>query len=223
MWVKNHMANAYRTIVYVDGLNFYYGEVRGTPWKWLNPESLFREILRPQNKLIRIKYFTARVAPTSRDPHVNLRQDAYLRALEVYCPLLELYYGHFLRHAISMENAHPPPERVEVWRNEEKGSDVNLALHVLNDAWRDAYDCAVIVSNDSDLAESLRLVRQERHKIIGLIAPGANSRKKQDRRETSKELKQYADFTRPIYAWMLEKSQLPDSIPGTNIHKPTDW
>lgn len=30
------MANAkrpYRTIVYVDGFNFYYGAVRGTPWK----------------------------------------------------------------------------------------------------------------------------------------------------------------------------------------------
>jgi hypothetical protein len=40
-----------------------------------------------------------------------------------------------------MENATPPPDTVEVWKNEEKGSDVNLALHVLNDAWLDAYDC----------------------------------------------------------------------------------
>lgn len=26
----------YRTIVYMDGFIFYYGEMRGTPYKWLN-------------------------------------------------------------------------------------------------------------------------------------------------------------------------------------------
>ena len=49
-----------RTIVYVDGFNFYYGEVRGTPWKWLDPDGLFRKLLGPQNRLEKIKYFTAR-------------------------------------------------------------------------------------------------------------------------------------------------------------------
>jgi len=38
----------YRTIVYVDGFNFYYGEVRGTPWKWLDPVALFRKVLGPR-------------------------------------------------------------------------------------------------------------------------------------------------------------------------------
>ena len=47
---------------------------------------------------------------------------------------------------------------------QEKGSDVNLAIHVLNDAWKDEYDCAVIVSNDSDLAESLRLIKEQNKK-----------------------------------------------------------
>jgi uncharacterized LabA/DUF88 family protein len=42
-------------------------------------------------------------------------------------------------------------------KTEEKGSDVNLAVHLLNDAWLDHYDCAVVVSNDSDLAEDLYL------------------------------------------------------------------
>ncbi len=87
-----------------------------------------------------------------------------------------------------MEHVNPPPPSVQVWKNEEKGSDVNLALHVLNDAWLDAYDCAVIVSNDSDLAESLRLVKSRHSKLIGLVTPGAPARK------TSRQLRQYADF-----------------------------
>ena len=207
----------YRTIVYVDGFNFYYGEVRGTPWKWLDPVALFQKLLGPQNTLEKIKYFTARVQPSTSDPTVQDRQDAYLRALQAHCPLVDLYYGHFLRHRISMEHANPPPPSVAVWKNEEKGSDVNLALHVLNDAWLNAYDCAVIVSNDSDLAESLRMVKAQNHKLIGLVTPGAPLRK------TSRQLRAHADFVKPIRTWMLQSSQLPNPIPGTTIHKPAGW
>lgn len=207
----------YRTIVYVDGFNFYYGEVRRTPWKWLDPAALFQKVLGPQNTLIKVKYFTARVRPSPSDPDVNVRQDAYLRALQSYCPLVELHFGHFLRYLVSMEHANPPPSSVEVWKNEEKGSDVNLALHLLNDAWLNAYDCAVIVSNDSDLAESLQLVKAQNHKLIGLVTPGAPKRK------TSLQLKRHVNFVKPIRTWMLKASQLPNPIPGTTIHKPANW
>lgn len=207
----------HRTIVYIDGFNFYYGVVRGTRWKWLDPQALFSKVLGPQNRLEKVKYFTARVQPSPRDPDVNVRQDTYLRALQAHCPLVGLHYGHFLRHRVRMEHASPPPLSVDVWKNEEKGSDVNLALHVLNDAWQDAYDCAVIVSNDSDLAESLRLVKAQHGKVIGLVTPGAPTRR------TSRQLSQYADFVRPIRTGMLQSSQLPNPIPGTTIHKPPAW
>ncbi len=206
----------HRTIVYVDGFNFYYGAVRGTPWKWLDPVELFRRVLGPQNDIVRVKYFTARVQPSASDPDVNVRQDTYLRALVAACPLVELHYGHFLRHSVRMENAIPPPATVQVWKNEEKGSDVNIAVHVLNDAWRSAYDCAAVVSNDSDLAEALMLAKQH-HKLIGLVTPGAPVRK------TSQQLRQHADFVKPIRTWMLQQSQLPSPIPGTTIHKPSSW
>jgi hypothetical protein len=207
----------YRTIVYIDGFNFYYGQVRGTPWKWLDLVALFQTVLGPKNTVMKIKYFTARVQPSPHNPNVNVRQDTYLRALRAYCPIVELHYGHFLRHRISMENANPPPYLVEVWKNEEKGSDVNLALHVLNDAWQNAYDCAVIVSNDSDLAESLQMVKTQHYKSIGLVTPGAPNRK------TSYQLRQHADFVKPIRTWMLKSCQLPSPIPGTTIRKPATW
>lgn len=207
----------HRTIVYIDGFNFYYGAIKGTQYKWLDPVKLFQSVLGSQNKLVKIKYFTARVQPTLNDPDVNIRQDTYLRALQAHCPIVELYYGHFLRHKISMENANPPPSSVQVWKNEEKGSDVNLALHVLNDAWLDSYDCAVIVSNDSDLADSLRLVKEQHKKVIGLVTPGAPIRK------TSRQLEKYADFVKPIRTWALKTSQLPSPVPGANIHKPASW
>jgi hypothetical protein len=184
---------------------------------WLDPTALFGKVLGPRNRLVKVKYFTARVQPTPSDPDVHVRQDMYLRALLAHCPLVELYFGHFLRHRVLMEHALPPPATVRVWKNEEKGSDVNLALHLLNDAWTNAYDCAVVVSNDSDLAESLRLVKQQNRKMLGLITPGAPARK------TSRQLAMHADFVRTIRPSALASSQLPSPIPGANIHKPTGW
>jgi uncharacterized LabA/DUF88 family protein len=104
---------------------------------------------------------------------------------------------------------------VNVIKTEEKGSDVNIAVHLLNDAWLDHYDCAVIVSNDSDLTESLRLVKEQHKKKIGLITPGKT--------HPSRELLKYADFTKRIRKGVLGASQLPDPIPGTTIHKPKVW
>ena len=138
-----------RTIVYIDGFNFYYGQLKDSRHKWLDLTKLFKTVLGEENELVKVKYFTARVQPTERDPQVNIRQDTYFRALEVYCPEVETHFGHFLRHKVFAENANPPPNKIEIFKTEEKGSDVNLALHVLNDAWANAYDCAVIVSNDS--------------------------------------------------------------------------
>ena len=72
-----------------------------------------------------------------------------------------------------MPLADPTDDRrtAEVFKTEEKGSDVNLAVHLLNDCWLDLYECAVVVSNDSDLAEAMRLVNGCRGKMIGLVTP----------------------------------------------------
>jgi len=87
----------------------------------------------------------------------------------------------------------------------------------LNDAWLDNYDCAVIVSNDSDLSVALKMVKEEHQKILGLITPGF------PKRRISKQLRKYANFIKTIRPWVLEKSLLPTTIPGTRISKPDDW
>jgi hypothetical protein len=32
-----------RTTVYIDGFNFYHGQLKNTPFKWLNLEELFKK------------------------------------------------------------------------------------------------------------------------------------------------------------------------------------
>ena len=206
-----------RTVVYVDGFNLYYGALKGTSWKWLDLVALFEKVLQPHHDILAIKYFTARVSGTSNDPSKPQRQDVYLHALQRYRPVVEIYLGHFLSHTVRAPLAQPLglQRMVEVIRTEEKGSDVNLAVHLLNDGWRDAYDCAVVVTNDSDIAEAMRLVKQHHAKRVGLITPGTG--------RPSRQLMAHADFSRHIRDNALQRSQLPDPIPGTNIRKPARW
>ena len=147
-----------RTYIYVDGFNLYYGALKGTSWKWLDLVALFEKVLQPHHEILTIKYFTARVSGTPGDQSKPQRQDVYLRALRRYRPQVEVYFGHFLSHSVRAPLVRPVGRRrmVEVIKTEEKGSDVNLAVQLLNDGWLDAYDCAIVATNDSDIAEAMR-------------------------------------------------------------------
>lgn len=210
-----------RTFVYVDGFNLYYGALKGTQYKWLDLKALLTRVLQPHHEILKIKYFTASVSGTPQDPRAPIHQQTYLRALQHYIPETEIHYGHFLSHEVHAPLANPGPEQprfVQVIKTEEKGSDVNLAVHMLNDAWLDSYDCAVVVSNDSDLAESMRLVKAHHNKRIGLITPSTSNNIR-----PSRQLLQHSDFARRIRKRALVGSQLHSPIPGTSLHKPRDW
>ena len=206
-----------RTIVYVDGFNLYYGCLKNTAWKWLDLVSLSKGALHPKHEIVAVKYFTARVLGTPDDPLKPQRQNVYLQALQHFRPEVEVYFGHFLRHKVRMPLADRPDDRrmAEVLKTEEKGSDVNLAVHLLNDCWLDLYDCAIVVSNDSDLAEAMRLVNEHCGKLIGLLTPRLKQR--------SEKLRAHAQFVRSIRPGGLQNAQLPDPIPGTNIRKHAGW
>lgn len=87
-----------RARVYVDGFNLYYGALRGTPFKWLNPVRLTASLL-PRNWAIdRLRYFTARVSG-KLDPRAPARQQVYLKALATL-PEVEVHHGRFLAKTV---------------------------------------------------------------------------------------------------------------------------
>jgi len=63
------------------------------------------------------------------------------------------------------------PELVQDQKTEEKGSDVNLASHLARDAFLDRFNQALVISNDTDLCEAIRIVTQEVGKSVGVVAP----------------------------------------------------
>ncbi len=217
-----------RTNIYIDGFNLYYASLKDTPYRWLDLKKLSELLLRDTNQIHKVKLFTAKVSGTEKDVSKPQRQDRYFDALKAYIPEMEIYLGHFLTHPVRMPLAKPTTGQkyAEVIKTEEKGSDVNLSVHFLNDAWLNDYDCAVIVSNDSDLAQAMHLVRKHHpNKSIGLFTPErrnvANELGRKPR--ASKQLAQHAHFHKHITPSLLGQSQLPETIPGTNLTRPQEW
>lgn len=207
-----------RTIVYVDAFNLYYGCLRGTPWRWLDLEALARHLLSASNRIERIKYYTAHVGARPDDPGQASRQRRYLRALRTL-PLVEIHLGHYLSHEVMMPLASPPlhgSRFAKVIRTEEKGSDVNLATHLVADGYEDGYDAAVIVSNDSDLLEPLRVVRERLGKVVGVLNP---------QRHPAFVLVRAASFFKQIRPSAVRESQFPAMLHDAagEFTKPPGW
>ena len=205
------------TIVYVDGFNFYYGAVKGTPYKWLDFGALCRRLL-PRDTIIKIRYFTARVSARPSDPQQPIRQETYLRALATL-PLIEVHYGHFVTRNVRLPLASPPasgPRSAEVIRTEEKGSDVNLATYLLRDTFTNNCDTAVVVSNDSDLAEAVHVARTDAGIRVGVINP-------HPAKYLSRKLQ--GTFFKQLRQSALAQSQFPPVLSDSKgvFRKPSAW
>ena len=173
-------------------------------------------LLFPKDAINKIKYFTARVSARPTDVDQPIRQQTYFRALQTI-PNLEIIEGSFLVKEVMMPVANSNPQRYErVIKTEEKGSDVNLAVHLLNDAHKKDFELAIMITNDSDLVEPMRLVKQELKLPVGLVNP---------QKHPSFLLKQHATFIKQIRTGVLRASQFPNTLTDANgtFHKPSSW
>lgn len=139
----------------------------------------------------------------------------YFRALQTI-PSLSIYYGHFLTHSVSMPTVTGNPRFIKVWKTEEKGSDVNLASHLLMDAFQDRFDLAVVVSNDSDLLTPISMVQSRFRKPVGILNP---------HKRASRVLADEADFIKKIRIGAIRASQFPDELSDSagKFRKPKEW
>ena len=208
-----------RTRVYVDGYNLFYACLKGSPYKWLDVLALVTSRL-PRNRIDKLRYFTAQVSARVHDPDQPQRQQTYLRALAT-SPLVEVHFGHFLTHEVRMPDAAAWANGrylpVRVMKTEEKGSDVNLATHLLMDAFDDLYDVAVIISNDSDLKEPIIQVSNRFDKKIVLLAPKTT--------RISGALRPLAHFIKQFGPNALAAAQFPQQMTDAigQFQKPASW
>ena len=213
-----------RSNIYIDGFNLYYGSVKNTPYKWLDLAKLCNTLL-PGLQINRIRYFTARAKSLPHDPQIPVRQDIYFRALRTI-PNLTIHEGHFVGWPVLMPQypfAYPSkamqPQKVQVYKIEEKGSDVNLAAYLLDDCFTNDFDEAVVISNDSDLALPIELVTTKYRKGVWVINPHPKQKLSGDL------VKVATSYMRTINRSVLAACQFPPTLADTKgkFSKPPTW
>jgi uncharacterized LabA/DUF88 family protein len=141
-----------RVNVYIDGFNLYFGMLHAgfTSYKWLNLYQLAISLLKTNQELHEVKYFTSRV---SNDPFKQKRQNTYLEALEATG--VKIYYGNYQPNKIECKRCG------NIWISyNEKMTDVNISTNMIVDAYNNSYDMAMLISGDSDLVPPIKEIHQ---------------------------------------------------------------
>lgn len=155
-------------------------------------------------------------------PGQEQNQQTYLRAL-IANPKINIHLGQFRVDSTWLPNcpweykADGSPRKSHIYKFEEKGSDVNLAAHLVMDAMLDAADLYMVLTNDSDQYEPLRMLSQEHHKNVGLIMPNRN--------QSSKLRSLSLPLTLSLREGVLASSQFPTEVIDKvgKITKPIAW
>ncbi len=168
------MSNMQRVTFYVDGFNFYYGlrrcKKRDPLWKhyyWLDVVKFFESFLGKGQELEKVIYFTA----SPLNPQKNSRQSAFLNANKlINDERFEIVRGKYLeKHIIC------PYCKGDIARPEEKKTDVNISVRMIEDCVLDKTDTIALVSADSDLVPPLEFIQKYySQKSIKVYFPPSN-------------------------------------------------
>jgi len=235
------------TRIYIDGYNLYFGCLKGTPFKWLDPVSLTEQLLKRSGAResvldkLAVKFFTAEISPRAASDKNSLNdQRSYHLALHNHCgSKLKTIKGNYAIDKTKFpvvekdnngnEKEPRESERVKIWKMEEKQSDVNVALEAVYDAITDSsIEQVVFVTNDTDIVPALEKIKfhnslKVRPPVkIGLIIP---KRSDDEHRQGNKSLSELADWTIvSISEAELAKSQLPCRVLAKKTaFKPIGW
>lgn len=159
---------------YIDGFNFYFGirrKCRIDPqWGmayWINVVKLCESFLAEDQELQKVIYFTS--SPLS--PEKNSRQSAFLNANKALSgDRFEIIRGKFLEKTVVCPNC-----KYAIPKPEEKRTDVNISVRMLEDCFRQQTDIIALISADSDLIPPMASIMKYFDSIaIKVYFPPAN-------------------------------------------------
>lgn len=211
-----------RCIVYVDAFNWYYGVFIHRPaWKWLNLQSFF-ETLRLDDDVVAVKLFTALVEPKRHISPRRDRQQRYLKAL-TSLPKVQIIHGKYQERTVTCQ-ARDCIRHLEYQVAEEKKTDVNIAVHLMDDAIKDRADTLIIVSGDSDLEPAVEWVRQNHPRIkIHVYIPALEDERQQRRNDNYQRMQVNCKLL-PLAD--IPRHQLPATVQlaeAVSVTRPPDW
>ena len=200
-----------RAIAYIDGYNLYFGlrAARLHTSRWLDLRGVCTSLLKPGQRLELVRYFTTGVR---NDPGAAKRQATFIDALRATGGI-EIDFGVFLSKTVTCRSCNTQ------WTgSEEKRTDVNIAVRLLNDAHDDRFDLAIVVSGDSDLVPIVESVRERfpRKRVIVASPP----------KRWSTDLAQSAHAAFQVSRAVIRSNRLPDPVitpEGVELRAPAGW
>jgi uncharacterized LabA/DUF88 family protein len=201
-------------MAYVDGFSLYHS-IKGSHWDrylWLDVDALARLLSRPEGQVIGVKYFTSIVFPTPDDPDKRNRQGRYLAALRS-STTTRIILGSYKRRQSQCHRCGA------TWQSfQEKQTDINIAIEILEDAYEDRFDTLLLISRDGDLVSILRTIssRFPEKRIILAYPPG----------RASPDLPRFADAFIHVTDAHFRACQLPDQVTtqtGRTVERPPTW
>ena len=199
-----------RVNFYIDGFNLFLGMIDAgyNHCKWLDIHLLAQTLKHSTHSVTTVKYFTSRI---NNNASKQKRQSAYLDALGTLD--IKIIYGEFRTNWMNCKICG------QGWyESKEKKTDVNIATHMIKDAFKNEYDVAILISGDSDLVPPVTAIKE--------LYPDKEIRIAFPPNRESNELKKVADGSFKIGVQKLEASQLPKTIVnkyGDKIVKPVEW
>ena len=206
-------------IAYIDGHNFYHGAMKGHPaLKWLDLRTrLCSRLIARKGDLQLVKYFTGegrRHGRPDAEPTAGHLPAGVSKASR--CADHRGARRHRRRECAPREHG----KIAKAWVYEEKGTDVNLAAHLVADSCGDL-ELALVVSNDSDLQEAVNIARSQGVEVRVANPHHRNKRSTDGARNRRYRAALRGDGGLTIRRSHLESCQLPDPYQG--IDRPLKW
>jgi uncharacterized LabA/DUF88 family protein len=151
--------------LYFDGFNLYHAllRMREIRVKWLDLRALSQRLILGKTEEIKAIYYFSAYADWLPGP--KSRHEEYVKALSAFG--VTCVMGHFKKKHRECKSCG------STWvAHEEKETDVSIGITLLNDAYKNVYEKAYLVTRDSDLMPAVRMVLSEfAAKQIVAVAP----------------------------------------------------
>ena len=199
-----------RASFFIDGFNLFHAiddNQSFHKYKWLDLLKLAKCCVPSSIKIGNVYYFTALATWA---PDKVQRHKTYIRALRSVG--VKPVYGAFRLKDVTCRICRKTFDTYV-----EKETDVNIAIKLLQGAFRDEYDQAVLVSGDSDLIPAIEAVKETfPDKQLRMVIPiGRRAELLKETTHSHMKLKEHH----------LSSCQFPDKliIDGETLSRPPSW
>lgn len=215
-----------KSIFFIDGFNLYHAIINHFDhgkYKWLNLKELAKQFIDEDEELKKVLFFTAYVTwdDDKRERHKKFVTALSSKGVEIVMGSFKSIEKTFKKNKMRVVASDIPndqlPNKLRFKTFEEKETDVNIAVKILEYASTEQYDKFYIISGDSDFIPAIKSAKKNYRKVkfINILPIGGSGF----------SLGQICDEQYTMEEKHMQSSLMEDevAIGTTIIEKPENW